>query len=171
MKMVLLVCAILAAYVGIVGYFRKQALMRRESFLQHVRATDKTVLEYLGYIPYHGGLPEVPKPQKLHIAVSTDYLLLFSNTLHFGKIPFGRWHDIETFTTKLRHDAKKQSLVLWGPLSHLLRRDIVRHFIVIHYTDVEDQENHLLLEHPNQGRLKELYERLSSAYENSQLNN
>ncbi|MGO9376293.1 MAG: hypothetical protein ACLQBD_29950 [Syntrophobacteraceae bacterium] len=171
MKTALLVCAIVVvACLGFFGYRGKQALQRRKSFFQRISEIDKTELEYLDYISYHGGLPEIPKPQKLNIAVAQDYLLLFPNATRFSKVAFGRWHDIETFTTKLKHDAKKQSLVLWGPLSHLLNRDIVRHFIVIHYTDAENQENHLLLEHPNPERLKELYERLSEAYKNSEEN-
>lgn len=171
-KIALLVCAIVVvACLGFFGYRGSHALKRRKSFLQHICETGKTEVEYLDYISYHGGLPEIPKPQKLNIAVAQDYLLLFSNETRVCKVAFGRWHDIETFTTKLKHDPRKQSLVLWGPLSHLLHRDIVRHFMVIHYIDTEDQENHLLLEHPNQERLKELYERLSSAYKNSQRNN
>jgi len=169
MGKVLLVCAVVVAYLGFVGYRGKRALRRRESLFQHIREIDKTELEYLGYISYHGGLPEIPKPQKLNIAVSKDYLLLFSNAARFGKVAFDRWHEIETFTTKRQQDPGKQSLMLWGPLYHLLqKKDMVRHFIVVHYTDAENQENHLLIEHPNQERLKELYERLSSAYKNSQ---
>ena len=145
METVLLVCAISVAYLGFLGCRGKQALKRRKSFFQHIRAIDKTELEYLGYIPYHGGLPEIPEPRKLNIAVSRDYLLLFSNTVHFGKITFSRWHAIETFTTKRKQGAGKQSLILWGPLNHLPRRDMVRHFIVIRYIDRENQENHLLL--------------------------
>jgi hypothetical protein len=168
MGIVLLVCAVAVACLGFFGYRGKQVLQRRESFFQRIRESDKTELEYLGYISYHGGLPEIPKPQKLNIAVSIDSLLLFSDTTRFVKVAFGRWHEIETFTTKRKQDPRKQSLVLWGPLSHLLHRDVVRHFIVIHYIDTENQENHLLLEHPDQERLKEIYERLSSAYKNSQ---
>ncbi len=168
MGTVLVVCAIAVACLGFFGYRGKQALQRRESFFQHIRETDKTELEYLGYISYHGGLPEIPKPQKLHIAVSRDYLLLFPNTTRFGKVAFDRWREIETFTTKRKQDPRKQSIVLWGPLSHFLHKDIVRNFIVIHYIDAEDQENHLLFEHPDPERLKEIYERLSSAYKNSQ---
>jgi hypothetical protein len=163
MKTTLLVCAIvMVACLGFFGFRGTRAIQRRELFFQHICEIDKTELEYLDYVSYHGGLPEIPKPQKLNIAVSRDYLLLFSNTIRFCKVAFGRWQDIETFTTKL--DAKKQSLVLWGPLSPLLHRDTVRHFIVIHYIDAENQENHLLLEHPNPERLKELYERLSSEH-------
>ena len=169
MKTALLAFAIVAAAcLGFLSYRGKQVLQRRKSFFQHISEIDKTEPEYLDYISYHGGLPEIPKPQKLHIAVAKDYLLLFSNPTLFCKVVFGRWHGIETFTTKRKHDPKKQSLVLWGPLSHFLHRDIVRHFIVIHYIDVENQENHLLLEHPNPERLQEIYERLSSAYKNSQ---
>jgi hypothetical protein len=169
MKTALLVCAtVVVAYLGFFGYRGSQALKRRKSFLRRISEIDKTELEYLDHISYHGGLPEIPKPQKLNIAVAQDYLLLFTNATRFCKVAFGRWHDIETFTTKLKHDPKKQSLVMWGPVSHLLHRDRVRHFIVIHYIDAEDQENHLLLEHPNPEWLKELYERLSSAYKNSQ---
>ncbi len=168
MKTVLLVCAVLvAACLSFFGYRGKQALERRKSFFQHISEIDETELEYLDYISYHGGLPEIPKPQKLNIAVAKDYLLLFSNPTRFCKVAFGRWQDIETFSTKLKKDPRKQSIVLWGPLSHLLNRDIDRHFLVIHYIDVEDQENHLLLEYPNPERLKEVYERLSSAYKNS----
>ena len=139
MKTALLVCAtVVVAYLGFFGYRGKQALQRRKSFFKHLCEIDKTELEYLDYVSYHGGLPEIPKPQKLNIAVAKDYLLLFSNPARFCKVPFGRWHDIETFTTKLKKDPKKQSLVLWGPLSHFLHRDIVRHFIVIHYIDSEN---------------------------------
>ena len=168
MKTFVLVCAVAAASLGFLGYRGNRTLRRRELFLQHMREIDNTELEYLGYISYHGGLPEIPKPQKLHIAVSRDYLLLFSNTTRFGKVAFDRWREIETFTTKRKQDPRKQSIVLWGPLSHLLHKDIVRYFIVINYIDMENQENHLLLEHPDQERLKEIYERLSSAYKNSQ---
>jgi len=169
MATVLLVCAVVVAYLGFLGYRGKQALRRRESFFQHTCEIDKTELEYLGYISYHGGLPEIPKPQKLNIAVSKDYLMLFSQATRFGKVAFDRWHEIETFATKSKQEAVKQSLMLCGPLPHLLhKKEMVRHFIVVHYTDAENQENLLLIEHPNQERLKELHERLSSAYKNSQ---
>jgi hypothetical protein len=172
MKTALLVCTIVViACFAFFGYRGKQALQRRKSFLQHISEIDETELEYLDYVSYHGGLLEIPKPQKLNTAVAQDYLLLFSNPTRFHKVAFGRWLDIETFTTKPKHDDNKQSLVLWGAWSHLRHGDIVRHFIVIHYIDAENQENHLLLEHPNPERLKDLYERLSAAYKNSQCNN
>ena len=117
MKTVLLVCAIVvAACLSFFGYRGKQALERRKSFFEHISEIDETELEYLDYISYHGGLPEIPKPQKLNIAVAKDYLLLFSNPTRFCKVAFGRWRDIETFSTKLKKDPRKQSLVLWGPL-------------------------------------------------------
>ncbi len=168
MEIALLVCAVAVACLGFLGYRGKKALQRRESFFQHIRETDKTELEYLGSISYHGGLPEIPKPQKLNIAVTRDYLLLFPNTTRFCKVAFDSWHDIETFTTKRKREARKQSLVMWGAMSHLLHKDTVRHFIVVHYIDTENQENHLLFEHPDQERLKEIYESLSSAYKNYQ---
>lgn len=168
METVLLVCAVTVASLCFFGCRGSREIHRRELFFQHMREIDKTDLEYLDYVSYHGGLPEIARPQKLNIAVSRDYLLLFSNTTRFCKVALGRWHDIETFTTKLKYDPKKQSLILWGPLSHLLHKDMSRHFIVIRYVDTENQENHLLLQHSSQKRLKELYERLSSEHKSFQ---
>jgi len=164
MKAALLVCAVALAILCFLWYRGNRVLRRRDSFLEHIREVEQTELEYLDCIHYHGGLPEIPKPQKLNIAVSGAYLLLFSNAMRFGKVPFDRWHETEVFTTKRKQDPARLSIVTWGPWSQLVRKDIVRHFMVIHYIDSENQDNHLLLEHPDRERLKELHERLSTAW-------
>jgi hypothetical protein len=171
MKTFVLVCAVAAASLGFLGYRGNRTLRRRELFLQHMREIDNTELEYLGYISYHGGLPEIPKPQKLNVAVSKDYLLLFSNSTSFSKVAFDRWHSIDTFTTKRKQDPRKKSLILWGPYTHLLHKDVLRHFIVIPYVDLENQENHLLLEHSSSEGAKELWERLAREHKSFQQNN
>jgi len=84
METALLVCAVTVTCLGFFCYRGKRVLQRRKSFFQHISEIDKTELEYHGYLSYHGGLPEIPKPQKLNIAVSKDYLMLFSKTTRFG---------------------------------------------------------------------------------------
>ena len=162
MKTFLAICAIVAAYMAFLGYRGHKTLKRRDSFLRQLRETDKTELQYLDLVSYHGGLPEIPKPQKLHIAVTKDYLLLFSSPQRFCKVAFGRWRSIETFTTKPKQAPVKQSLLFWGPLVQLLNKEMLRHFIVIHYMDSENQVNNLLIELSSREKAEEVYEKLRS---------
>jgi len=139
-------------------------LVEREKLLEKLGKEDGTSVEHLAVVSYHGGYPPLPKPQKLNIAVSDQYMVLMNRNGEIGKINFNTWADIDKFTTRKNPDMKGKSIVLWGPMVGIFLRPKLRHFVVVNYTDVNDCDNNLLIELPNEEEMRKTFDRLSAAW-------
>ncbi len=69
---------------------------------------------------------------------------------------------MEMFITSKKQDSSRQSIVMWSPLNNFLFKETFRHFIVINYTDSEDQDNNIVLEHDSKEKMQEIFEKLLS---------
>jgi hypothetical protein len=148
-----------------VFFYRGNRLMKsREELLERIGSEDNEHLETLGVMSYHGGFPEIPKPQKLTIGLGNSYLVLLTNKGAVGKSPLSCWQNIEHFSILVKHDPKQRSMVLWGPLNNIMFKDRKRHFITIKYEDPDGQENNLLLEYSSKEKLKEIFDKLNSRW-------
>ncbi len=161
METVSIIAAAIALYLGLIIFRGNQVIRRREEFIRLIKKSENIEIEYLGFLSYHGGFPEIPIPQKLNVAVARDYILLFTNKAHYGKVPFRACQKIDSFTTKKKQDSSRQSIVMWGPLNNILFKETFRHFIVINYNS-EDQENNIVLEHDSKEKMQEIFEKLLS---------
>lgn len=162
METVSIIAAVIILYIVLLGFKGQRVIRRRVEFMRLMKESDNTEIEYLGRFSYQGGLPEIPTPQKLNVAVAKDYILLFTNKTRYGKVQFCFCKKIETFITKTKQNSGSQSVVMWSPLNNFLNKEKFRHFIVINYTDSDGQENNILLEHDSKELMQEICEKLLS---------
>lgn len=155
---------VLVATFSVLFYRGNRILKSREEQLAKIGSEDNEQLESLGCMSYHGGFPEIPKPQKLTLGLGKSYLVLMTNKGVVGKSPLSDWRKIEQFSIVVKADQKQRSMVLWGPLNNLMFKDRQRHFITIKYREPDGQENNILIENENITRLKETFEKLNSRW-------
>lgn len=160
METVSIIAAVIVLYLSLLGFRGGQVIRRRENIIRFIEESDGVEIEYLDYLSYQGGFPEIRTPQKLNLAVAKDYVLLFTNKAVHGKLRFSKCNKIETFMTRTKRHLGRQSIVMWSPLNNFLSKETFRHFIVINYTDSEDQENNIVLEHDSRERTQEIFEKL-----------
>ncbi len=160
---------VLLATFSVLFYRGNKILKSREERLASVGSEDNEQVESLGYISYHGGFPDIPKPQKLTIGIGKSYLVLLTNKGAVGKSAFSSWRNVEQFSILVKHDPKQKSMVLYGPLNNIMFKDRKRHFITIKYQDHDGHENNILLEYGNTDKLKEIFEKLNSRWKMNML--
>lgn len=139
-------------------------LREREKVIEELTQEENTNLEMLGSLPYHGGFPQIPRPQKLNIALTHDSLLLFSDKGDSGKVELINCKKVEKFTTRKNPNLKGKSIVLWGPFVGLFSKPKFRHFIVIKYKDIRNENNNLLLEAHNINELDKVYTKIYNKF-------
>lgn len=155
---------VLLATLSVFFYRGNKLLKSREERLASVGSEDNEQVESLGYVSYHGGFPDIPKPQKLTIGIGESYLVLLTNKGEIGKSSFSSWRNVEQFSILVKHDPKQKSMVLYGPLNNIMFKDRKRHFITIKYEGPDGQENNLLLEYSSKEKLKEIFDKLNSRW-------
>jgi hypothetical protein len=130
---------------------------------QHV-AEKYQIEEQLGSVSYHGGFPTIPRPTPLKVGLAGSSLVIYSLKGEAGTIPLNSINKIEHFTTRTKADLKNKSVVFWGPLGPMLFKDKYRHFTVIKYTDINNNENNLLLELKDSGSCREFSGQLTECW-------
>lgn len=155
---------VLLATFSVLFYRGNKMLKTREEQLARVGSEDNEHVESLGYISYHGGFLDIPKPQKLTIGIGKSYLVFLTNEGAIGKSLFNSWRNIEQFSILVKHDPKQRSMVLFGPFNNVMFKDRKRHFITIKYEDRDGMENNILLEYGNIDKLKEIFGKLNSRW-------
>ncbi len=141
-----------------------QIAKAKEKMVERVTKVENDRAQILGYLPYHGGLPSIPKPQKLNIATTNDSLLLFTNEGVSEKVIYEKCKKVEKFTTRKSPDLKGKSIVLWGPFVGIFLKPKIRHFIVLNYQDGHHKENNLLLETDSKTEQDKIYEKIYAAF-------
>jgi hypothetical protein len=164
METVVIIFTIASAWIAVLVHKGNRVVKRQQELIRQLAVADGKAIEELSFVSYHGGLPAIPIPQKINLALSDDYLVLVTNKGEYGKVPFSSWKKIETFTTLRKHDPKDRSMVLFGPFNNLLFKDAVRHFIAINHEDSNGQDNNLLLEHKDPKVCEDLYMKLDSGF-------
>ena len=164
METAVILFTIASAWIVFLVHKGNKVIKRQQELINQLSASDGTVIEQLCNMSYHGGFPDIPVPQKVHISISDDYLVLVTNKGEYGKLPFSTWKKIETFTSQRKHDPKDRSMVLFGPFNNLIFKDSLRHFIVINYEDKTGSDNNLLIEHKDLKECDELFRKLDSGF-------
>lgn len=136
----------------------------KKKIFEEIKLKMKISAEILAFLSYHGGVPLIPKPQKLNVALADDGLLLFTNQGASGKIDFSCCKKVEKFSTRKNPDLKGKSIVLWGPFVGLFLRPKIRHFIVVKYKDMRGLENNLLLEAGDNKELESVFRKIYNGY-------
>jgi len=158
---------VIVSAVFVFFYYRGNRVLKLyEDTLKRIGIEENDQIDQLGYVSYHGGLPEIPRPQKLTIATSGRHLILITNQGEVGRSLFSQCRKIEYFTSFKKGEPKQQSMMIWGPLNPLLFKDQRRHFIVIYYRDSRSQDNHILLEHSKLNELKEIFTKIDARWKN-----
>lgn len=155
---------VLLATFSVFFYRGNKILKLREEQLEKFGSEDNEKVESLATMSYHGGFPEIPKPQKLTVGLGENYLVFLTSKGDFGKSSLSSWTNVEQFSILVKADSKQKSMVLYGPLNNIMFKDRQRHFITIKYQDRDGQENNILLEYGNAEKLKEIFEKLKSRW-------
>jgi len=155
---------VLLATFSVLFYRGNRILKLREEQLEKIGSEDSEKVESLAVMSYHGGFPEIPKPQKLTVGLGESYLVFLTDKGDFGKSPLSSWTNIEQFSILVKSDPKQRSMVLYGPLNNVMFKDRKRHFITIKYQDRDGLENNILLEYGKLETLREIFEKLKSRW-------
>ena len=152
--------------IFIIMIYRGHKVFRmREAILKKIENEGNEILGQPEYVSYHGGYPDIPKPQKLSIAMSNEYLFFITNRGEIGRSIIKRWHKIETFSTSGKCICNQRSSFLSYP-SNIISSGRIRNFIDIHYTDSNDNDNHILIEPNNSNQLKFILNTLNKKVSN-----
>lgn len=138
-------------------YRGNKIMKNREMILKDATCNIKP--EDMIFLVYHGGIPELPKPQKLNLGLSDEYLLFFNDRGEYERIFYQECHNVDKIVTRHVPDTKGKSVVLWGPLIGFLLKVRYRYYIVIEYKDSMDKKNNILLE-CNQNNHLSLFEKI-----------
>lgn len=149
----------------ILFYRGNKKLAFNKTVLENTARINHIDINNMVNVSYHGGYPHIPKPQKMYIGLSDEYLLLLTNEGATGKIYFDKWNKIDKFTIRKEPDLKGRSIVLWGPFVSLLNKASIRHFVFVNYQDINGQENNILIEHNDISKVQEIFERFSTSWE------
>lgn len=139
----------------------------KEGLVHRITKVENDNAEYLAFLAYHGGFPMISRPQKIHLALAHDGLILFTEKGANGKINFSRCKKVEKFTTKKNPDLKGKSIVLWGPFMAIWLKPKIRHFLFINYQDSVDRNNNVLLEASSIDELELVFSKIQNGFNNS----
>jgi hypothetical protein len=142
----LIIAALILLVLGALCLRGTRILKERNEKFQALGEQHGKEIDILGNVTYHGGFPRIPKPQKLTAALTDSDLVLQAGKGQVEVLPFSSWLKIDKFTTKVKDDPKRKSIILWGPFQSLASSNRKRHFITVQYRDRDDQDNHILLE-------------------------
>lgn len=146
--------------VGLLGYKQqKKAAAATEKIDREILNRNPGV-DLMGQISYHGGFPQMAKPSVLQLGLTKDGLIIYDYKGWSGKVYYRDWHGVERFTVLAKANTAGKSTVVLGPLVPLFFQDKLRYFIVIQYTDINEQENHLLFELSSETMQKKIFEKL-----------
>lgn len=142
----LIIASVTVLVFFIIIYRGNKQMKLRDTILENMARIENAEVEHIGYVSYHGGYPQIPKPQKLNIALSDEYFLMVTNEGIRGKINYVRVKKCYKFITKKTPDLRGKSVVLWGPFLGIFMKPKIRHFVVVNYLDVNREENNILIE-------------------------
>lgn len=146
-------------------WYRGDRLMKaRERLLNETTRIESIPDKDVYNLSYHGGIPEMPKSQKLSIAFTNEYILLFNDKVK-QKVYFSDCNKIEKIVTRRDPDLKGKSIILWGPFVGFFLKVKFRYYIVIEYNDSINNSNNILLE-CEEGLHKTLYLALTERFNN-----
>jgi uncharacterized protein YqkB len=147
--------------VGLLGYKQQKKAAATTAKVNQDILRQNPGAELLGPISYHGGFPPMAKPSVLQLGLTEDSLIIYDYKGWSGKVPCRDWRGIERFTVLAKADTTGKSTVILGPLVPYFYKDKLRYFIAIKYIDINNQENHLLIEPSSETIQKDIYARLS----------
>lgn len=148
----------------IIIYRGNKQVKCRDSILENMARVENSEIEHIGYLSYQGGFSQIPKPQKMNIALSDDYLVMVTKEGIKGKVDYARFRKCDKFTTKKHPDLRGRSIVLWGPLVGAFLKPKIRHFMVINYLDINKEENNILLECKDANELEMINEKVEKTW-------
>lgn len=120
-----------------------------EKFKQSLK-DNNNLTHVIENLAYHGGLPSMPKIQRLNAGLSRKDLVLYDYHGNWSKIQWSVVKNIEKIRTGSGSKSKPYDYSLWGSLlpmfGPMFRKREGRYFIAINYIDCDQDDNHLLLE-------------------------
>lgn len=162
MEAILIGAAILALLT--ISYLKGRSKMREMELMDQHIAKKFQIEELLGPVSYQGGFPTIPRPAPLKVGLAGGSLVLYSLKGEAGTIPYQQIKKIEHFTTRTKANLKNKSVVFWGPFAPMIFKDKFRHFTLIKYIDIDNDENNLLFELKDKGACQEFSRQLSGSW-------
>ncbi|MFB3924757.1 MAG: hypothetical protein ACE14T_01775 [Syntrophales bacterium] len=168
MNAMIIAVIVLGMTFTVLFFYGHRVLKIRQKQLEEIGRAEHEEVREISYVSYHGGLPELPKPQKLALALSNGNLFFITNKGERAKLPMDNCLKIEKFSTLRKHDVKRRSMVLWGPFNNIMFKDHIRHFIAINYRDGRSgsSDNNVLIEHADQDQRDVIFEEISESWKN-----
>ena len=148
------------------AWYRGDRLMKaREKLLNETTRIENIPDKDVYTLSYHGGIPKMPNPQKLSIALTNEYMLMFNDKGDKEKVYFSDCYKIDKIVTRHDPDLKGKSIVLWGPLVGFFLKVKFRYYIVMEYNDSANNTNNILIE-CEEGLHKTLYVAFNERFKN-----
>ncbi|HBC93942.1 MAG TPA: hypothetical protein DCZ10_13870 [Pelotomaculum sp.] len=162
MKAILIGMAVMALVA--ISYLRGRSKLREVEQVDRHFTEKFQIEELLGSVSYQGGFPAIPRLTPLKVGLAGNSLVLYSLKGEAGSIPYRQIRKIEHFTTRTKANLKNKSVVFWGPFAPMIFKDKYRHFTLIKYTDIDNDENNLLLELKDSGTCREFSRQVSNSW-------
>lgn len=153
-------------FLGWTWYRGNKTIKFRESLIRENTKLENIDDKDIYYLSYHGGIPSIPKPQKLYVAIANQYILFFNDEGNSVKICSESFRMIDNVVTKKKPNLKGKSIILWGPFIGFFLTVKLRYYIIVEYIDSNNHDNNILLECESQSH-KQLYNRICGFYNKS----
>ena len=129
------------------SWYRGDKILKARQRLLEDTTRIKSICDQDVYeVSYHGGIPNIPKAQKLYLALADEYFLFFNNKGDEQRVYYSNCFKVDKIITRHDPDLKGRSIVLWGPLIGLFLKVNFRYYIVIEYKDSTNKDNNILIE-------------------------
>ncbi len=156
-------------FIGWTWYRGNKMIKSRESLIRENTKLENIDHKDIYYLSYHGGIPSIPKPQKLYIAIANQHILFFNDKGDNEKVYFESFRMIDNVVTRKNPNLKGKSIVLWGPFIGLFLTVKIRYYIIIEYIDSKNNDNNILLECDSKD-YKPLYDKIYGCYNKAKTN-
>lgn len=138
--------SVLVVFLTRRGYARLDDIQRRDEQGLHLAEEKFGSFDLLGKVAYQGGLPDHPYAVYMRLGVKGDQYILFDDDGYCAEIPMSKCNEQDFFIVKQKSQSRFKSFVLFGPFAPMIFKDKFRHIISVNYTDINGEENNVVLE-------------------------
>jgi hypothetical protein len=121
-----------------------KVVKEKDNLNKHVEDIYGSNIEIFDNVSYQGGFPPMPKPARLNLGITESELVLFDRAGNHGRIGYDKIKKQDKFTTSKKKKIKF-GLMAYGPIAMLLNKPTLQHFYVVEYTDVNDENNNMVV--------------------------
>ncbi|MDR1134898.1 MAG: hypothetical protein LBL49_01780 [Clostridiales Family XIII bacterium] len=122
-------------------FFRgDRRIKERDALNKRMNDVYGTMAEVVDDVIYQGGFPPMPKPARMSLGITESELVLFDRAGNNGCIEYEKIKKVDKFTTR-KERTRKFGIMAYGPLALVLNKPSFRHFFVVEYIDMNNEDN------------------------------